>query len=40
MLGGDLDWNRRFAAGFVFANRNAKSSCGCGRSFTILMDIA
>ncbi|HEV8309501.1 MAG TPA: iron-sulfur cluster assembly accessory protein [Methylomirabilota bacterium] len=33
--GSTLDWvNQGLAGGFTFVNPNAKSSCGCGTSFT------
>jgi iron-sulfur cluster assembly protein len=36
LIGSTMDWvEDDFAAGFVFANPNAKGSCGCGESFTI-----
>ncbi|MBV9883058.1 MAG: iron-sulfur cluster assembly accessory protein [Sphingomonadaceae bacterium] len=36
LVGSTMDWvEDDFAAGFVFANPNAKGSCGCGESFTI-----
>jgi iron-sulfur cluster assembly protein len=36
LIGSEMDWAEDdFAAGFVFANPNAKGSCGCGESFTV-----
>ena len=36
LIGSTMDWKEDdFAAGFVFANPNAKGSCGCGESFTV-----
>jgi iron-sulfur cluster assembly protein len=36
LIGSTMDWQEDdFAAGFVFANPNAKGSCGCGESFTV-----
>jgi iron-sulfur cluster assembly protein len=36
LIGSVMDWKEDdFAAGFVFANPNAKGSCGCGESFTV-----
>ena len=36
LIGSNMDWvEDDFAAGFVFANPNAKGSCGCGESFTV-----
>ena len=36
LVGSTMDWvEDDFAAGFVFANPNAKGACGCGESFTI-----
>jgi iron-sulfur cluster assembly protein len=36
LIGSTMDWvEDDFAAGFVFANPNAKGSCGCGESFTV-----
>ena len=36
LVGSTMDWAEDdFAAGFVFANPNAKGACGCGESFTI-----
>ena len=36
LVGSTMDWvEDDFTAGFVFANPNAKGSCGCGESFTI-----
>ncbi|HMI21264.1 MAG TPA: iron-sulfur cluster assembly accessory protein [Sphingomonas sp.] len=36
LIGSNIDWvEDDFAAGFVFANPNAKGSCGCGESFTV-----
>lgn len=36
LVGSTMDWQEDdFAAGFVFANPNAKGSCGCGESFTV-----
>jgi iron-sulfur cluster assembly protein len=36
LIGSRMDWvEDDFAAGFVFANPNAKGSCGCGESFTV-----
>ena len=36
LIGSTMDWvEDDFTAGFVFANPNAKGSCGCGESFTI-----
>ena len=36
LIGSSMDWvEDDFAAGFVFANPNAKGSCGCGESFTV-----
>jgi len=33
--GTTLDWvNQGLTGGFTFVNPNAKSSCGCGTSFT------
>ena len=35
LVGSTMDWQEDdFTAGFVFANPNAKGSCGCGESFT------
>ena len=35
-IGSTMDWvEDDFTAGFVFANPNAKGSCGCGESFTV-----
>ncbi|PZU58162.1 MAG: iron-sulfur cluster assembly accessory protein [Sphingobium sp.] len=34
--GSTMNWvEDDFTAGFVFANPNAKGSCGCGESFTV-----
>ncbi len=36
LIGSTMDWvEDDFAAGFVFANPNAKGTCGCGESFTV-----
>ena len=36
LVGSTMDWvEDDFQAGFVFANHNAKGTCGCGESFTI-----
>ena len=36
LVGSTMDWREDdFFAGFVFANPNAKGSCGCGESFTV-----
>jgi iron-sulfur cluster assembly protein len=36
LIGSTMDWQEEdFAAGFVFANPNAKGACGCGESFTV-----
>jgi iron-sulfur cluster assembly protein len=36
LIGSSMDWvEDDFAAGFVFANPNAKGACGCGESFTV-----
>ena len=36
LIGSTMDWQEDdFTAGFVFANPNAKGTCGCGESFTI-----
>ena len=36
LIGSKMDWvEDDFAAGFTFANPNAKGSCGCGESFTV-----
>ena len=36
LIGSTMDWKEDdFAAGFTFANPNAKGSCGCGESFTV-----
>ena len=36
LIGSRMDWvEDDFTAGFVFANPNAKGSCGCGESFTV-----
>jgi iron-sulfur cluster assembly protein len=36
LIGSTMDWvEDDFAAGFLFANPNAKGSCGCGESFTV-----
>ena len=36
LIGSTMDWvEADFQAGFVFANPNAKGSCGCGESFTV-----
>jgi iron-sulfur cluster assembly protein len=36
LIGSVMDWvEDDFAAGFVFANPNAKGACGCGESFTV-----
>ena len=36
LVGATMDWQEDdFAAGFVFANPNAKGACGCGESFTV-----
>jgi iron-sulfur cluster assembly protein len=36
LIGSTMDWKEDdFAAGFVFANPNAKGMCGCGESFTV-----
>lgn len=36
LIGSTMDWHEDdFTAGFVFANPNAKGSCGCGESFTV-----
>jgi iron-sulfur cluster assembly protein len=36
LIGSSMDWvEDDFTAGFVFANPNAKGSCGCGESFTV-----
>ena len=35
-IGSTMDWvEDDFAAGFTFANPNAKGACGCGESFTV-----
>ena len=36
LIGSTMDWTEDdFAAGFTFANPNAKGACGCGESFTV-----
>jgi len=36
LVGSTMDWvEDDFAAGFIFANPNAKGACGCGESFTV-----
>jgi len=36
LVGSTMNWvEDDFTAGFVFANPNAKGSCGCGESFTV-----
>ncbi len=36
LIGSTMDWvEDDFAAGFTFANPNAKAACGCGESFTV-----
>jgi len=36
LIGSTMDWvEDDFAAGFTFANPNAKGTCGCGESFTV-----
>src|SRR5688572_18909908 len=36
LIGSTMDWREDdFTSGFVFANPNAKGSCGCGESFTV-----
>ena len=36
LIGSTMNWvEDDFAAGFTFANPNAKGSCGCGESFTV-----
>jgi iron-sulfur cluster assembly protein len=36
LIGSTMDWvEDDFAAGFTFANPNAKGACGCGESFTV-----
>lgn len=36
LVGSTMDWvEDDFQAGFVFANPNAKGTCGCGESFTV-----
>ena len=36
LIGSTMNWvEDDFSAGFVFANPNAKGSCGCGESFTV-----
>src|SRR3954465_3808083 len=36
LIGSTMGWQEDdFTAGFVFANPNAKGSCGCGESFTV-----
>ena len=36
LVGSTMDWVvDDFAAGFVFANPNAKGACGCGESFMV-----
>ena len=36
LVGSIMDWvEDDFAAGFTFANPNAKGACGCGESFTV-----
>jgi len=36
LVGSTMDWvEDDFAAGFTFANPNAKGACGCGESFTV-----
>ena len=36
LIGSTMDWSEDdFAAGFTFANPNAKGACGCGESFTV-----
>ena len=36
LIGSTMDWQEDdFAAGFTFANPNAKGACGCGESFTV-----
>ncbi len=36
LIGSIMDWTEDdFAAGFTFANPNAKGACGCGESFTV-----
>jgi iron-sulfur cluster assembly protein len=37
LVGSTMDWvEDDFTAGFTFANPNAKGTCGCGESFTVL----
>lgn len=36
LIGSTMDWQEDdFTAGFVFANPNAKGTCGCGESFMV-----
>ena len=36
LIGSTMTWQEDdFTSGFVFANPNAKGSCGCGESFTV-----
>lgn len=36
LIGSTMEWvEDDFTAGFVFANPNAKGSCGCGESFMV-----
>ena len=36
LIGSTMTWHEDdFTSGFVFANPNAKGSCGCGESFTV-----
>jgi iron-sulfur cluster assembly protein len=36
LIGSTMDWvEDDIAAGFTFANPNAKGACGCGESFTV-----
>ena len=36
LIGSTMDWQEDdFAAGFTFANPNAKGACGCGESFMV-----
>ena len=36
LIGSTMDWvEDDFQAGFVFANPNARGTCGCGESFTV-----
>jgi iron-sulfur cluster assembly protein len=36
LIGSQMDWKEDdFTAGFVFANPNAKGTCGCGESFMV-----